>query len=182
MIMGSSVTRKRLVFIGDSLTEWYDWERRFPECDVMNLGISGETVEELLKRRDSLRLRIKGPDYVFLMTGINNILQERYDITGPYRELVRNFTTWWNGAQVVVQSLLPVEYSWISNDLIRDINRRLAGIARETGAEYLDVYSVFVNAEGKPKAGYLSDDGVHLANKGYEAWAKVVEGFLNDRR
>jgi lysophospholipase L1-like esterase len=116
------------------------------------------------------------------MTGINNVLQERYDVTGPYREIVRNFTTWWKGATIVVQSLLPVEYSWISNDMIRDINRRLEGIARDAGAHYLDVYGAFVDAEGTPKAGLLSDDGVHLANKGYEVWATVVERFLGDRR
>jgi lysophospholipase L1-like esterase len=182
MIMGRPVTKRRLLFIGDSLTEWYDWEQRLPDYEVTNLGISGETVEELLDRRDRIRNRAGSPDFVFLMTGINNILQERYDITGPYQEIVRNFTTWWKGATVVVQSLLPVEYSWINNDLLRDINRSLAGIARDAGAEYLDVFSTFVDAAGNVKAGLLSDDGVHLANKGYEAWAKVVEGFLNDRR
>jgi lysophospholipase L1-like esterase len=176
------MTRKHLVFLGDSLTEWYDWQARFPECDVMNLGISGETVEEMLDRRDRIRGRSGSPDYVFLMSGINDVLQERYDIAGPYREIVRNLTTWWKGAVVVVQSLLPVEYTWISNDFIRDINQRLTAIARDAGAEYLDVYSAFVDAAGNVKAGLLSDDGVHLSNKGYEAWAKVVEGFLIDRR
>ncbi len=29
-----------------------------------------------------------------------------------------------------------------------------------------------------PKNGYLSDDGVHLAEKGYDAWAKEVKRFL----
>jgi len=171
--------KKKLVFIGDSLTEWFDWDRRFPACEVVNLGISGETVEELLDRRDLIREQAGNPDLVFLMTGINNVLQERYAITGPYREIVRNFTTWWKSATVVVQSLLPVDYSWISNDTIRDLNRQLKDIAHEQGADYLDVFAAFVDKDGRPIAGYLSDDGVHLASKGYEVWAKVVEEYLN---
>jgi len=167
-----------LVFIGDSLTEWYDWQERFPAYRVLNLGISGETVEELLDRRDHIHSRVKSPDIIFLMTGINNILSEQYDITGPYAEFVRNLTTWYKEAKVVVQSLLPVDMPWIKNDTIRTINRHLAAIAREHNVEYLDVYSSFIDANGNPKPGLLSDDGVHLADKGYEAWADAVEQYL----
>ena len=167
-----------LVFIGDSLTEWYDWQERFPACRVVNLGISGETVEELLDRRDHIRSRIESPDVIFLMTGINNILSERYDITGPYAEFVRNLTTWYKGATIVIQSLLPVDMPWIKNDTIRTINRHIAEISRENNVEYLDVYASFMDANGNPKQGLLSDDGVHLAGKGYSVWADVVENFL----
>ncbi len=169
---------KHLVFIGDSLTQWYDWQRRFPDYAVTNLGISGEPVEGLLDRRDRIRSRIENPDFIFLMTGINNIAMEQYDIAGPYRELVRNFTTWYKQATIVVQSILPVTLEWISNDVIKNTNRRLSGIAREFDADYLDLFSLFVDAKGNPKSGYLSDDGVHLAGKGYEVWANEVESFL----
>jgi len=172
--------KQHLVFIGDSLTEWYDWQGRFPEYRATNLGISGETVEELLDRRDMLRERISAPAVLFLMTGINNILSERYDITVPYREIVRNLSTWYKGATVVVQSLLPVDMPWISNDTIRTINRHLSGLARELDAEYLDVYSHFAGENGVPRQGLLSDDGVHLADRGYAVWADVVERFLKD--
>ncbi len=167
-----------IVFIGDSLTEWFDWQRRFPGRRVLNLGISGEMAEELLERRDRIRSLVKAPDVVFLMTGINNVLNERHDIAVPYREIVRNFTTWWKGARIVVQSLLPVDMSWISNDLIRDANRRLSKIAGELGADYLDVFSRFIDENGRPLPGLLSEDGVHLANKGYEVWARAVEEYL----
>jgi lysophospholipase L1-like esterase len=169
---------KHLVFIGDSLTQWGDWERRFPGYQVSNLGISGETVEGLLARRERIRTQIENPDFIFLMTGINNIATDQYDIIPPYREIVRNLTTWYKQATVVVQSLLPVEFEWISNNVIKEANRRIEEISREFSAEYLDVYRLFVDAEGTPLSGYLSDDGVHLAGNGYDAWAKEVERFL----
>jgi lysophospholipase L1-like esterase len=170
---------RQLVFIGDSLTEWYDWASRFPNDDVTNLGISGETVGELLERRELVRSRAGNPDWVFLMSGINDVLQERHQITPFYREIVRNYSTWWKRAAIVVQSLLPIEYAWISNDLIRDLNRHLLDIAREQEARYLDVYAAFVNAQGSVKQGLLSDDGVHLSSSGYEVWAREVERLLS---
>lgn len=171
---------KRLVFIGDSLTEWFNWQDRFPAFRILNLGISGETVEELLDRRDHIRSRVESPDFIFLMTGINNVLSERYDITKSYSEIVRNLKTWYKGATVVVQSLLPVDIPWIRNDTIRTINRHLTEIAQEHGAEYLDVYAAFTDANGNPKPGLLSDDGVHLAGRGYDVWAKTVEKYLDE--
>jgi lysophospholipase L1-like esterase len=175
------IMNKHLVFIGDSLTEWFDWQERFPAYRVLNLGISGETVEELLDRWDHIRSRVESPDVIFLMTGINNILSEQYGITEPYREIVRNLRTWYKGATVVVQSLLPVDMPWIKNDTIRTINRHLVELAKVHGAEYLDVYAAFTDDNGNPKPGLLSDDGVHLAGKGYDVWAKVVEEYLRSQ-
>jgi lysophospholipase L1-like esterase len=170
--------RRTLVFIGDSLTQWFDWQRRFPDHEVTNLGISGETVEGLLNRRERIRSQITAPDFIFLMTGVNNIANEHYDILPPYREIVRNFTTWYKKANVIIQSILPVDLTWIDNNILLDTNRRLDEIAREYHAEYLDVFKLFVDAEGKPRNGYLDDDGVHLSSKGYEVWAMAVDRFL----
>jgi lysophospholipase L1-like esterase len=145
---------------------------------VTNLGISGETVEGLLARRERIRTQIDNPDFIFLMTGINNIATGQYDIVPPYREIVRNLTTWYTQSTVVVQSLLPVDSEWVSNDVILDINRLLEEIAREFSAVYLDVFRSFVDVKVTPKKGFLSDDGVHLANKGYDVWAREVERFI----
>lgn len=170
---------KNIVFIGDSLTEWYNWQKRFPEYRITNLGISGEPVESLLGRRDRVRASIDNPDFIFLMTGINNIAMEQYDITDPYREIVRNLSTWYKKSKVVIQSILPVALEWISNNAIKETNRHLEQIAREFSVEYLDVYSLFIDSKGNPKSEYyLQDDGVHLSSKGYDVWADEVERFL----
>ncbi len=170
--------KRRLLFIGDSLTEWYDWARRFPEHDIVNLGVSGEAVEEMLERGDRIRERAGSPDCVFLMTGVNNILGGREAIAGPYREVVRSFLDWWKGAVIVVQSILPVDASWNGNDAVLSANRRLREIAADLGAEYLDVHRVFIGAGGNALPGLLADDGVHLSPRGYEVWAREVETFL----
>ena len=175
-----SIVMKNLVFIGDSLTEWFDWQRRFPEHHVTNLGISGEQVDGLLGRGDRIRKQIDNPDCIFIMTGINNIVLGQDDITGPYRDIVRNLTTWYRKAIIVVQSILPVALEWISNDTIEETNDHLQQIAHEYGAEYLDIHKLFVDMKGNPKSGYLQDDGVHLSSMGYDMWAKALEMFLKN--
>lgn len=173
---------KNLTFIGDSLTEYFDWEERFPEYRVTNLGVSGETVEGLLDRLKRVRSRINDPDIMFVMTGINNIAMEQYDISGDYKEIVSKLTSWFKNSKIVVQSVLPVRLDWINNNVIKDINRHLKKIADDFSAEYLDVYGLFVDPQGIPMRENLLDDGVHLSDKGYHAWANEVERFLKKHR
>jgi lysophospholipase L1-like esterase len=168
----------KIIFIGDSLTEYFDWQGRFPGCQVVNLGIAGESVEELLMRMQEIRSAVKDPDIIFLMTGINNIAMEEDQIVGTYRKIVASLVSSYRAALVVIQSILPVFLPWVDNRVIERTNRSLEEISLEYKAEYLDIYSVFADKEKRPIEGYLLDDGVHLSNKGYEVWAKVVEGFL----
>jgi len=36
--------------MGDSLIEFFNWQERFPDREVFNYGIAGETAEGLLAR------------------------------------------------------------------------------------------------------------------------------------
>lgn len=44
---------------------------------------------------------------------------------------------------------------------------------------YLYLHSSFIDSDGKPIKEYLMEDCVHLSEKGYRVWAKVVEDFLD---
>jgi lysophospholipase L1-like esterase len=167
-----------LVFIGDSLTEWFNWQKRFPEYQVVNLGIAGERVEELLSRLPDVHREVKNPDMIFFMTGINNIGYGVYDIIGVYRQIVSDLRNQYKTAKLVLQSILPVDLPMADNAETRKINQQIEALANELGAEYLDIHCLFVDAKGNPKSGLLQDDGVHLSSKGYEVWADEVERFL----
>lgn len=167
-----------LIFLGDSLTEWFDWQARFPSYRVANLGIAGETVEGLLGRLDRVRTRINDGDAVFLMTGINNIAMGHRDILPAYREVASRLRGDFPKAVLVVQSVLPVNLPGTDNSVILRINERLERSAAEFKARYLDLYTVFTDRRGEPRPGYLLDDGVHVSAEGYRAWADEVEKYL----
>lgn len=169
---------KRLVFIGDSLTEWYNWQSRFPEYRVTNLGISGERVEELRQRLPAIHAEVTNPDAIFLMTGINNIGYGDYNIIETYRAILNDLATHYKTAKLVLQSVLPVTLEGIDNHRIREINLQLKALTQEFHAAYLDIHPLFLDAVGNPRRDYLQEDGVHLSSKGYAVWADEVERFL----
>ena len=170
--------QKTLVFLGDSLTEFFDWQRRFPGSRVLNLGIAGEPVEGLLDRMDEVLASVDMPDFIFLMTGINNIAADDHDFLGPYREILSALRSSFRDTTVVVQSILPVALPWVDNKAIERTNVLLKELAKECNADYLGLSRFFYGDEGVAVAEYLLGDGVHLSPRGYETWAKAVEDFI----
>jgi lysophospholipase L1-like esterase len=166
-----------IFFIGDSLTEFFDWQRRFPEHEVLNLGLAGETVHGLSERIRRIIGNANAPDVLFIMTGINNLVMDDYEILGPYKKILKSLKTAYPSTTVVLQSILPV-IMWGDNRKIEEINRALMDIAGELKILFLDVHSRFVDEAGMPQEEYLQDDGVHVSEKGYEVWSAKVEEFL----
>ncbi len=168
----------KLLFIGDSLIEFYDWQRRFPDHEVFNYGIAGETVERLFSRLHSVLEKVSSPDFIFLMTGINNMAMDDRDFPKTYRKIIAQIKTKSPYSKVYMQSLLPVLFPFISNDEVRRINDEIRKIAEEEDVIYLDVHAVFLDPSGSPKASYLLEDGVHLSDEGYRAWSSEIEKLL----
>lgn len=166
---------KEILFIGDSLIEFFDWAARFPGHRVQNLGRAGETVEGLLNRMNREIGGWPRFDYVFIMSGANNLAIEETGFIAEYREIIRKFQAQSPGAKVYVNSILPMLLQWIPPEMIKYTNKYLRELAAETGATYLDIHSLFLEAGVRE---CLLEDGVHISEKGYEVWSKAVEEVI----
>lgn len=173
------MTRRRLLFIGDSLIEFFDWAARFPQHDVLNMGSAGETVEGLAARLDRVISRTGTADSVFIMSGINNMAMGDAGFAAAYRGVVSALKSAWPNAAIHVQSLLPVLFPFVANEDIRAVNAQLKSLADDAAVRYLDVHAAFLDSSGEPLAALLLDDGVHLSGEGYRVWSAEVEKALD---
>jgi len=171
--------RKRLLFLGDSLIEYFDWSGRFPEHEVYNLGIAGETVEGLYSRLGSIFRKVKNPDMVFIMSGINSMALGGDGIANTYRKVVQEIRAAYPSVKVIVNSLLPVLFPFISNEDIRHMNARLKHLSADEKVLYLDIHSRFLDEKGRPVAAFLMDDGVHVSEEGYRVWSGETGKLLD---
>jgi lysophospholipase L1-like esterase len=167
--------KKKLLFLGDSLIEYFDWAAGFADYEVNNLGIAGETVEGLVSRLNRIFRDVKDPDIVFIMSGINNIAMGGPGFLNIYRAMVRDIKRAYPEAMVVVHSLLPVLFRLISNEDIRSVNSGLERLASEEKVRYFDLHALFLDENGEPKQSCLLDDGVHVSGEGYGIWSAVIE-------
>ena len=164
----------QFLFIGDSLIEFFNWQKRFPDNHVHNFGSAGETAEGLLARLPNIFKRTLSPDLVMIMTGTNNIAMEDYGFLSTYENIIDLLQKSYGKTTIVITSLLPIELFFLG-DAVPRVNRRLQDIARHKKVTYLDLYPLFLGKDQKAFSAYYETDGVHLSEKGYTVWAKTLE-------
>jgi lysophospholipase L1-like esterase len=170
---------KHILFIGDSLVEFFDWQKRFSGHTIANLGIAGETVEGLCSRIGKIIRKFPSPDLILIMTGINNVAMEDLGFLDSYRKVVEALSSAYPHTRIVLHTLLPTLLPWIPKETIREVNRSVHKIAQEMNTEVLDLYNRFVDPQGNPIKDYLLPDGVHLSEKGYARWAEVLTRIID---
>ncbi|WP_017301115.1 GDSL-type esterase/lipase family protein [Nodosilinea nodulosa] len=178
---------RQTILLGDSLTLWFPASMLPGRRTWLNQAISGEKSGGL---RDRLYLLDKtSPEEVFIMVGINDLIWggSEADLVYNVRMMVTYLHQTHPQARVVVQSILPhggAAATWegrdrlmaIPPDRIRTVNTQLKAVATETGADYLDLYPLFVNGDGYLRAD-LTTDGLHLNQNGYLVWRTALALF-----
>lgn len=168
-----------ILFIGHSLIEFFDWQQRFPGHRVVNLGVAGEMVEGLLRRVGGITRAYSTADLIFIMSGLNDVVMEEFNFLNSYGEIISRLKATYPTARIFIHSLLPTAVDFIDDADIWEVNGALQVLARSEGVEYIDLYGNFTHADGSVIQEYLLADGVHLSERGYEVWSKVIEEIIN---
>ena len=171
----------RVVFLGDSITEFWALSGSFPGKPYVNRGISGQTTPQILLRfrQDVIALK---PRVVVILAGTNDIAEN----TGPttLAAIEDNLASMVdlakrNGIRVVLSSLVPaLRYPWKPElapvEKIRALNDWIKDYAAKEGLVFLDYHSAMANDKRGLRA-ELSEDGVHPNQAGYAVMAPLAE-------
>jgi lysophospholipase L1-like esterase len=167
-----SDSRPTIAFVGDSLTARGSWQDWFPDVRAINLGVDGDTSDEVIVR--SAGISELKPQTIALLIGTNDLGNRR-----SVEHLVRNVELLLVSlrrdaptARVLVQSILPRERAFATR--IEDANRHLWQFSPGVGATWLDLWPAFATDDGSIHPD-LSDDGLHLTDAGYGAWLSLLQ-------
>ena len=175
----------RVVFLGDSITDYWKLADYFPGKPYINRGIDGQSTPEMLVRfrQDVINLH---PAVLVVLAGTNDIA----GVTGPTRndDLEANYSDMAELAhahqiRVVFASLLPVNnytqeakesFALRPRTRLSAVNNWLKDYCAKNGLVYLDYAAALVDDKGMLKR-ELSDDGLHPNDAGYKIMAPLVE-------
>jgi len=167
----------RVVFLGDSITQYVGWDDLFPELPTANRGIGGETTSDVLAR---LETAIQQPLAVSLLIGTNDLHGPRAgrDVSGIAErtdEIVRRIRERAPEASLLLNSVLP--RTELFAERIRQLNDRNRETAERRGATYVDLWPAFADPSGhiRPE---LTKDNLHLSPAGYLVWAELLRPHL----
>ena len=173
-----------IVFVGNSLTHGCEWHELFGMPNIKNRGINGDVVQGVFERIDPV---VKGhPKKIFLLTGVNDV---SHNLTadsiatalGNLIDYIRKNTP---QTRLYVQSLLPINNSFGrykaifgKEQVIRDINVKLAAMAEEKGFVWINTYPIFADENGNLDSRY-TNDGLHLLGNGYIHWKNFLLPYV----
>lgn len=171
------VPPRRVLFLGDSITEAGLWPDLFPELPTSNRGIGGEGTYDLLERLDQA---VNDPIAINLLIGTNDLhgpreLRDLRGIAARTDEIVARLRELAPDATLLVNGLLP--RTRLLRSQLLTLNEWYTASAERHGATYVDLWPAFADENGEVRP-ELSRDGLHLTPAGYLAWAEVLRPHL----
>jgi hypothetical protein len=170
-----SKTDPDLIFIGDSHMEQCEWQEIFPEFQIANRGIGGESTEGLLARMSVLP-QGDSSKIVFLQIGVNDLLGGRkpIDVLDSYKHILEQITT--KQYSVVPTLVFYVRYIPDLNPAVTELNKLIQKELLKRKIPFIDLNPEI--AENETLLLPFSGDGVHLSAAGYRKWIKKMKPFI----
>lgn len=174
-----------IVFLGDSIIAQNDWASFVGIDDIVNQGIVGDTIEDVIRRLDqTIKLQ---PRAVFILVGINNkpMPARMESMLSAYRRLINKLQKDLPDTALFIHSLIPIHqdlfgqhYSAteITNSHVQHFNLKLKELAQEHAVVFIDVYPHLLS--GAELNIDWTHDGLHLNREGYLQWRPVLQKHI----
>jgi lysophospholipase L1-like esterase len=173
-----------IVFTGSSsFRKWTGVRDAFPGYPIINRGFGGSTLPDVIRYANEVIFKYH-PSQVVLYCGDNDLASSD---TVTAQTVYRRFTQLFR----LIRSRLPqVDILYVSikpspsreklmprmsgaNTLIKDF------ISRQKHAAFVDVYHKMLTPDGKPMGDIFEGDKLHMNQKGYDIWQKVILPYLD---
>ena len=129
---------------------------------------------------------------IIISVGTNDVRNSKNtnDLEAPLQDLIETTKTTYTGAEMYVQSLLPIKLQqWncpgnkITVDKVYGFNRLLFIICKEYNLFYVDLFKIFLS-QGKPgersvRHDLYGRDNVHLNSRGISVLARRLIYIIN---
>jgi lysophospholipase L1-like esterase len=176
------VAKGRIIMVGNSITEGGNWKVLLKDTTVINRGISGDVTFGVLNRLKEITDR--KPSKLFLLIGVNDLSRNTPDevIIENIFMIVGKIHSQSPTTAIYVQSILPTNESFKNlykaflgkTEHITTINGQLKKYTEKLKYTYVDLYSQFLDADGRMESKYTGD-GLHLNATGYDHWIEILK-------
>ena len=174
------------LFLGDSITDYYDLDKYYEGLPVVNSGISGNTTKDILNDMKA-RVYNYNPSKVFLLIGTNDLIHDISvdDIVSNIEKIISEINTNEPQTEIYVESIYPVNYNidedMVSNrnnkDIIK-INERIKKYCENNNCTYINMYDKLLDDDNNFSKKY-TDDGLHPNSEGYDVITKELKKYLS---
>ena len=180
---------ENIVFLGDSITDYYDLNKFYSGYNVVNSGISGNKTYDILENMKE-RVYRYNPSKIFILIGTNDIPENKTneEIVNNIDTIIKKIKKNRKEAKIYLESIYPINntdndkisHAMVgkrTNENIKEINKKLKKIAQKEKISYIDMYSLLEDSDGNLNLDYTRE-GLHMSDEGYEVITKKIKQYL----
>ena len=171
-----------ILFVGSSSIRKWDLKKWFPDRNAINRGFGGSEVSDSVEFADRIILK-HSPRVVVVYAGDNDIAHEKtpQQVCDDYKKLVGLIHADLPRTKVVFIAVKPSIKRWALVDKIREANRLVTEFtANDERLAFVDIDKPMIGSDGTPQPDLFVKDGLHLSEKGYALWTKLVRPHLRN--
>ncbi len=175
---------ENIVFLGDSITDWYPIEDIFGDLPIVRSGVAGYETDDILQRMDSM-VYIYNPTKVFILIGTNDIKYSEDDekrTADNIKKIIENIKKNRSKSNIYYQSIYPINRDMYAveeryNDEIQEINNIMKDYCIKNNITYIDMYKELADENGDFNRKYTYD-GLHPNELGYARISQVLSKYI----
>jgi lysophospholipase L1-like esterase len=170
-----------ILFVGSSSIErWQTLNSDFETLPVIGRGCSGSTLAETVPYVKRVVVPCR-PRIIVLYSGSNDIAEgmKPRAVLESLKRFVAEVRAELPATRMLYISNAPNPCRWALVDQIREANALIADYCVSTNeAEYIDVFTAMLGADGAPRAELFVEDRLHMNEHGYALWKKLLDPHL----
>jgi lysophospholipase L1-like esterase len=173
--------RYAMLFVGSSsIRMWKSVAQDFPQYRVINRGFGGSQISDCIYFADRIVTSYE-PDVIVFYCGGNDINAKKSAeiVFDDFKHFVSKVREKLPATKLVYISIAPNPARWAQIDSVREANRLIRNyIATEKNLSFIDVHPDMLGDDGQPKPDIYLADRLHMNEKGYAIWKRVVGEHL----
>lgn len=178
---------ENIVFLGDSIIDWYPIEEIFGSLPIVRSGVAGYETNDILSRLDDMVYKYN-PTKVFVLIGTNDLKTDEdktKETANKIIEILNNIKAKRPMTKIYFQSIYPVNREEGAaeeryNDEIQEVNSIVRKYCESNNVVYIDMYKELADGEGNFKEN-MTNDGLHPNDLGYARISQVLLKYIYEK-
>lgn len=170
-----------ILFVGSSsIRLWKTLTQDFPQYHVINRGFGGSQVSDSIYFTDRIVTPYE-PDVIVIYAGGNDINAKKSPetVAADFKTFVAGVRTKLPKVKIAYIAIAGNPSRWAQVDKVREANKLIRDFtATQDGLSFIDVFPAMMSADGTPQPDIFVADKLHMNEKGYAIWKRVVGEHL----
>ncbi|HVR84614.1 MAG TPA: platelet-activating factor acetylhydrolase IB subunit [Planctomycetota bacterium] len=177
-----------LLFVGDSITEGWGnnsvWQKTYAPLNAVNLGIGGDTTENVLWRLENGAVDGISPKAAVVLIGTNNFGLEGHApdaVAKGVTAVVQTLRKKLPATKILLLAIFPRDEKPNADirKKIKTVNEQIVRLEDRKNVRFLDLGPKLSNPDGSLSKEVMPDF-LHLSEKGYQIWADAMSPLLQE--